>query len=151
MSDTFTYSPTAAELRRVMWRTRRPLWRLITETVLLLLLGVPALVAVCTGSRESGTLLIGVTFPLLAAAVWLVPFLSFRREAAELAARPLTVQLTVSEDAIAAGGASSPLTEADLRRCGDLLIWQAGRGQAIVIPQRAVSEAAWALLCETAS
>ena len=85
MSDTITYTLTAEELFTALWHTRRSTKRLVAQTVLLLLIGLPCLVGLCIGYRDSATWLCGIVLPLLAVLQWVLPWVEFRREATALA------------------------------------------------------------------
>lgn len=147
MSDTVTYTLTEQELRTALWKSRRYLPRMAVQSAVLLLLGVVAIINVCLGKGDNAQWLVAVLLPVGAALVWVLPAVSFRREAAALAAAAVPVTLTVSEEAIAAGGVSQPFENAYLEPAGDLLLWRPDKTQLVVIPRRALPEEMWKRLC----
>ena len=144
----YTYTLTAEEIRRALWAVRRPPVKGAVQTGLLALLSVSAWVAYFRGDRSGGTLLMGIALPLLTAGVWVIPALSFRREAA--AAAPLTVTLFLSEEAIGVGDKRVPLSQAVFIAAGDTVIWRPDRYQIIAVPRRALPPEIWEMLEDAA-
>ena len=144
----YTYALRAEEIRRALWTTRRSPLKAGIQTGLLALLAVSAWVGLIRGDRSGGTWLLAIAMPLLTAAVWLIPVISFRREAA--AAAPLPVTLRLSEEEIGAGDVTRPVGEASLLAAGDLVIWRVDKYQSVVIRRRALPPEAWDRLEKTA-
>ncbi|MBE6757669.1 MAG: hypothetical protein E7552_03870 [Ruminococcaceae bacterium] len=149
MSDTVTYTLTEAELFSALWHTRRSNGRLIVQTVLLLVLGVPALVGVLGGKRDAATLLCGTVLPLLAVLQWVWPWAEFRREARMSAAQNTPLTLTFTAETLTVANETVAWQNAVLRRVNDCVLWRVD-GQWIVIPRRAVSDALWETLLKEA-
>lgn len=147
MSDTVTYTLTFEEIQSGLWKTRRPLSKIVPQTVLLLVLGLPSLWYAITKGGDAGSLLLGIALPLLAAAVWVIPAVSFQKEAKKLAEQGLSVTLTLSETALLCGDVTVPLSGAVILKEKDLLIWKVDRDWSIFIPRRVLGDAAWAHLC----
>ncbi len=147
MSDTVTYTLTKNEIFTALWHTRRSNGRLITQTVLLLMLGIPALVGIFCGMHDGATVLCGTVFPLLAVIQWVWPWLEFRREAQVLAANNTPLTLTFTDDALTVEGETVAWQNAEFRRVKDVVLWKVN-GQWIVIPRRAVSDGAWTKMTE---
>lgn len=147
MSDTFTYTLTKEELFSALWHTRRSTARLIGQTVLLLVVGLPALVGLFVGFRDAATFLCGIALPLLAVLQWVLPAVAFRREAAQIAAQNTAITLMFDENTLSVADQTVALVNAELRRVKDLLLWRVA-GQWIAIPRRAVSPAAWDVLAK---
>ena len=102
MSDTIRYTLTFEEIQKGLWKTRRPLSRLVPQTVILLVLGLPSLWYAVIKGGDTGSLLLGIALPLLAALGWILPAVSFRREAQKLVSEGFSVTLTVTETAVVA-------------------------------------------------
>lgn len=149
MSDTVTYTLTKEELFAALWHTRRSTARLIGQTVLLLLIGLPALVGLFFGHRDAASWLCGIALPLLAVLQWVLPLVSFRREAAQMAAQNTAITLVFGDDTLAVGEETVRQENAELRRVKDLILWRVA-GQWIAIPRRAVSVTAWEALAKEA-
>ena len=138
MSDAVCYTLTPDEVYRVLWKTRRPLPRLVAQTVLLFMLGLPSLWRALTDSNPPpGSWLLGVALPLLAVVGWVLPAVMFRREARGTA---VSVTLRVTADTIAVGDVTQPLCEARFCTAGDLLLWQVGDHDVVAIPSRVLPE-----------
>lgn len=150
MSDTVTYTLTEQEIFTALWHTRRSSGRLITQTALLLILGIPALVGILCGMHDGATVLCGTVLPLLAVLQWVWPWLEFHREARELAKKNTPLTLTFTEETIAVENETIAWQNAELRRKKDLVLWKVNR-QWIVIPRRAVGDTCWQKLCEEAA
>ena len=149
MSDTVTYVLGAEDLFTALWHTHRSTKRLVAQTVLLLLIGLPCLVGLFFGYRDGAAWLCGVVLPLLAVLQWVLPWAQFRREASALAAKETAITLLFTEDTISVQNETVAWKNAVLRRVKDLILWDVC-GQGIVIPRRAVSDAVWQRLtaCE---
>lgn len=142
----YTYTLTAQEIRRALWTARRSPLKAWTQTALLGLLSLSAWIGYFRGDRSAGTLLMAVALPLLTAAVWLIPAVSFRREAK--AAAPLTVTLRLTAEEIGVGETGCPLSGAALVRGRDMVIWRPDKYQMVAVPRRALPPEAWSVLEE---
>ena len=151
MSDTIRYTLTFEEIQKGLWKTRRPLSRLVPQTVILLVLGLPSLCYAIIKGGDTGSLLLGIALPLLAALGWILPAVSFRREAQKLVSEGFSVTLTVTETDISVGGVAVPLAEATLIKADDLLLWQIERDQTVYIPRRVLSSEVWERLSSLAN
>ncbi len=147
MSDTVTYILTAEELFTALWHTRRSAKRLAVQTVLLLVIGLPCLVGLFLGFRGSAEWLCGTVLPLLALLQWVLPWLSFRREAKALAALHTEITLTFTEDTLSVKEETMAWQNATLRRVKDLVLWDVC-SQVIAVPRRAVNDTVWQKLTE---
>lgn len=147
MSDTVSYILTAEELFTALWHTRRSTKRLAVQTVLLLVIGLPCLVGLCLGYRGSAEWLCGTVLPLLALLQWVLPWLSFRREAKELAAQNTEITLTFTEETLSVKEETVAWPNATLRHVKDLVLWDVC-SQVIAIPRRAVNDTVWQKLTE---
>lgn len=148
MCEEVTYTLTEAELYAAIRRTRRRAGtvRLAVQTVLLA--GLSAVFAVdFARNTGGGSLLLAVVMATLAVGQWVFPALAFRREAKALAAENTPIRLCVSDESLTVGGdggVSQPLLACALEVVSDtLLLWRVDRSQAVAIPRRAVSDAAW--------
>lgn len=149
MSDTVTYTLTEEEVFCALWHTRRSNGRLLVQTVLLLVLGLPALVGLFYGKRDAASMLCGTVLPLLAVLQWVWPLVEFRREARTLASKKTPLTLTFTAEHITVENESVAWQNATFRRVKDCVLWQVN-GQWIVIPHRVVSEEQWMKLTEEA-
>lgn len=145
MSD-ITYTLTKEELYRALWRARRPLPRVILFSALLLLLGVPQLISALMGKGDSGTWLMGLALPILAALQWVLPAVMFRREAAQLAAEGKEITIAIGEESLSAGGVTVPFQNLYVEAAGDLLIWRVDKSQSLIIPRRVLTDEQWQTL-----
>ena len=150
MSDTVTYVLNAAELFAALWHTRRSTKRLVAQTVLLLLVGLPCLVGLFLGYRDSATWLCGIVLPLLAVLQWVVPWVEFRREAKELAKKETAITLVFTEETLSVNEQTVAWENATRRRVGDMVLWNVC-SQWIAIPRRAVNDVVWQTLVEGAT
>lgn len=145
MSD-ITYTLTKDELYRGLWKSRRSVPRLVLTSAVLLLLGVPSLVGACLGKGDSGTWLLGVALPILAALQWVLPAVMFRREAAQLAAEGKAITITLGENFLSASGVTVPFQNLYLEQAGDLLVWRVDKTQSLLIPRRVLTTEQWQTL-----
>lgn len=149
MSDTVTYVLNAEELFTALWHTRRSTKRLVAQTVLLLLIGLPCLVGLCIGYRDSAAWLCGIVLPLLAVLQWVLPWVEFRREATALAKKEIAITLVFTDETLSVNEQTVAWPNAVLRAAGDVVLWNVC-SQWIAIPRRAVSDAVWQALSEGA-
>ncbi len=150
MSDTVTYTLTEEEIFTALWHTRRTNGRLIAQTVLLSIIGLPALVGLCCGMHDAATVLCGTVLPLLAVLQWVWPWLEFRREARVMASKRTPLTLTFTDETVTVENETVAWQNAEFRRVGACVLWRVDR-QWIVIPRRAVSEEQWIRLSEEAT
>ncbi len=150
MSDTVTYILDENEVFCALWHTRRSNTRLIAQTVLLLVLGLPSLIALCCGKADAVTVLCGTVLPLLAVVQWVWPLVEFRREARAIATQKTPITLSFTEESIAVENHTIAWQNAAFRRVKTCVLWQVDR-QWIVIPRRAVSDDWWQKIEEEAA
>lgn len=150
MSDTVTYTLTEKEIFTALWHTRRSYGRLIAQTVLLLVIGLPALVGMLRGMRDGATVLCGTVLPLLAVLQWVWPWLEFRREARAIASKNTPLTLTFTDETVMVESETVAWQNAEFRRVGTCVLWRVDR-QWIVIPRRAVSDDVWMKMTEEAA
>lgn len=146
MCEEFTYTLTEKELYTAIRRTRRRAGtvRLWVQTVLLA--GLSVAFAVDFARHMGGdSLFLAVVMATLAGGQWVFPALAFRREAKVLAAEGESIRLCVSEESLTVGdGVSQPFSECVLECASEtMILWRVDRSQAVAIPRRAVSDAAW--------
>lgn len=142
MSDTITYTLTADELCLALWHTRRSLKAMIGRTVLLLLIGLPFLIGLFFGYRDSASLLCGTVLPLLAVLMWVLPWVDFRREANAIAQKHTPITITFTEDTLSVENETVAWQNATFRCVKDLVLWEVC-SQWIAIPRRTVTDAVW--------
>ena len=142
MSDTVTYVLNAEELFTALWHTRRSTKRLVAQTVLLLLIGLPCLVGLCIGYRDSAAWLCGIVLPLLAVLQWVLPWIEFRHEANTIFQKHTPVTIIFTNDTLSVQDETVAWQNATLRRVKDMVLWNVC-SQWIAIPRRAVSEDVW--------
>ena len=147
MSDTITYVLTKEELFSALWHTRRSNGRLLLQTVALAALGLPPLIGLFFGFRDAAAVLMGVALPLLAVLQWVLPAVSFWREAASLAEKKTVLTIVFNNDALTVENYTVALQNATLRCVKELVLWQVDT-QWIAIPRRVLSEEMWQRLLE---
>ena len=149
MCENVTYTLTEEELYMAIRRTRRRAGtvRLVVQTVLLAGLSV-AFAVDFLRHVQGGSLFLAVVMATLAVGQWVFPALAFRREAKALAAEGVSIRLCVTDEELTVGdGVSQPFSECVLECASDVMIlWRVDRSQAVAIPCRAVSNAAWECL-----
>ncbi len=107
------------------------------------------------GCREWQSFFVGLVALLLAAAIWVVPALSTRRDAKGIAAAGQTIHLTVTDEGLGFGRDESyillPYAEIDAQHTPTLLALTFAGGQMAVLPKRCVEAAAWEFVCDRLS
>ena len=104
------------------------------------------MISALMGKGDSGTWLLGVALPVLAALQWVLPAVMFRREAAQLAAEDKEITIALAEDSLSAGEVTVPFQNLYLEAAGDLLIWRVDKTQSLIIPRRVLTDEQWKTL-----
>lgn len=159
MQAEYTVVPTAAEWQQglLLTRVRRSSKGAdIAKTgilgLMLLYCWIPFFL---DGCREWQSFFVGLAALLLGVALWVVPQLSTRRDAKEIAAAGQTIHLTVTDEGLGFGQDESytllPFGEIDAQFTPTLLALTFVGGQMAVLPKRCVDEAAWEFVCDRLS
>ena len=155
MPNRYTVIPTADEWRRGLMKTQtRRTSRAadIAKTVILLLLCLYCWIPFFwDGGRAWDSFAVGLLALLLLAALWIVPPLALKREAAKIAKSGQTVRLTVTEIGLGFGEGDRyrelPFSAIGASADPDLLTLTFDGGAMLVLPRRCV-EPDWDYLCE---
>ena len=159
MQTHYTIVPTAEEWRRGLELTRprrtsrgADVAKTAVLAVLVLYCWIPFFL---DGCREWNSFFLGVVALLLMAALWIVPAISFSRDARRIADAGTTVRLTVTDDALGFGEGERftqiPFSEIEARPDPALLALIFEGGQMTVLPRRCFAEEEWQFLCDRLS
>ena len=159
MHAEYTVVPTAAEWQQglLMTRVRRSSKGAdIAKTVILGLLTLYCWIPFfLDGCREWQSFFVGLVALLLAAVIWVVPELTTRREAREIAAAGQTIHLTVTDEGLGFGRGESytllTYAEIDAQHTPTLLALTFAGGQMAVLPKRCMEETVWEFVCDRLS